>query len=206
MLRSWHNFFFVAADPNGLITVDKPPLGLWLQALSAKIFGFAPLSLLVPEGVCALLAVALLYFIVAPRFGKVGGARERPRAGGVPVVRRGLARQRRRSAADPADARRLRRRARRDREGQPLAAGRLRRADRPRVQHEGARRAAVRARDRGSPTSPARPARSAGGSRTWPSPASSRSRCARRGRWPSTSRRPRSGRSSAAPPTTPRRS
>ncbi len=31
MLRSWHNFFFVSSDPNGLITVDKPPLALWLQ-------------------------------------------------------------------------------------------------------------------------------------------------------------------------------
>jgi 4-amino-4-deoxy-L-arabinose transferase-like glycosyltransferase len=73
MLRSWHNFFFVAADPNGLITVDKPPLALWLQALSAKLFGFAPLSLIVPEGICAVLAVALLYWIVAPRFGRVAG-------------------------------------------------------------------------------------------------------------------------------------
>jgi len=71
MLRSWHNFFFVSADPNGLITVDKPPLALWLQGLSAKLFGFTPLSLLIPEGVCALLAVALLYRIVAPRFGTI---------------------------------------------------------------------------------------------------------------------------------------
>jgi len=71
MLRSLHNFFFIAADPNGLITVDKPPLGLWVQALSAKVFGFSPLSLLIPEGICAVLTVALLYFIVAPRFGKV---------------------------------------------------------------------------------------------------------------------------------------
>jgi 4-amino-4-deoxy-L-arabinose transferase-like glycosyltransferase len=69
MLRSWHNFFFVSADPNGLITVDKPPLALWLQGLSAKLFGFAPLSLLVPEGICAVLAVWLMYRIVAPRFG-----------------------------------------------------------------------------------------------------------------------------------------
>jgi 4-amino-4-deoxy-L-arabinose transferase-like glycosyltransferase len=71
MLRSWHNFFFVASDPNGLITVDKPPLALWLQALSAKVFGFAPLSLLVPEAICAVLAVALMYWIVAPRFGRL---------------------------------------------------------------------------------------------------------------------------------------
>ncbi len=73
MLRSFHNFFYVAADPNGLITVDKPPLGLWLQAISAKIFGFSALSLLVPEGICAVLAVALLYRIVAPRFGRAAG-------------------------------------------------------------------------------------------------------------------------------------
>ena len=73
MLGSPHNFFFVSADPKGLITVDKPPLALWLQALSAKIFGFAPASLLIPEGICAVLAVALLYRIVAPRFGAVAG-------------------------------------------------------------------------------------------------------------------------------------
>jgi len=73
MLRSWHNFFFVAADPNGLISVDKPPLALWLQALSAKLFGFAPASLIVPEGVCAVLAVLLIYRIVAPRFGVTAG-------------------------------------------------------------------------------------------------------------------------------------
>ena len=127
MLRSWHNFFFASSDPNGFITVDKPPLALWLETLSAKIFGFAPLSLLIPEGVCAVLAVALLYRIVTPRFGAVGGPRERPRAGGVPVVRRRRPRHRRRPAADPADARRLRRRARRDRLRAPaLAASRAR--------------------------------------------------------------------------------
>src|ERR1700674_4942288 len=53
MLRSWHAFFYLSADPNGLISLDKPPLGLWLQGLSAKLFGFAPLSLLIPEGICA---------------------------------------------------------------------------------------------------------------------------------------------------------
>jgi 4-amino-4-deoxy-L-arabinose transferase-like glycosyltransferase len=73
MLASWHNFFYLSADPNALISVDKPPLGLWLQAVSAKLFGFAPLPLIVPEGICAVLAVALLYRIVAPRFGAVAG-------------------------------------------------------------------------------------------------------------------------------------
>jgi 4-amino-4-deoxy-L-arabinose transferase-like glycosyltransferase len=73
MLRSLHNFFFVSFDPNGLISVDKPPLGLWLQALSAKIFGFAPLPLLAPEAICGVLAVALMYFVVKPRFGALAG-------------------------------------------------------------------------------------------------------------------------------------
>jgi 4-amino-4-deoxy-L-arabinose transferase-like glycosyltransferase len=73
MLQSWHAFFFITADPNGLITVDKPPLGLWLQAASARVFGFTPLSLIVPEGICAVLAVALMYRLVAPRFGRTAG-------------------------------------------------------------------------------------------------------------------------------------
>jgi len=69
MLGSLHNFFFVSSDPGGLISVDKPPLGLWLQAFSAKLFGFHPLSLLLPQALCAVLAVAVMYLIVAPRFG-----------------------------------------------------------------------------------------------------------------------------------------
>ncbi len=73
MLRSWHNFFFVSFDPGGLITIDKPPLGLWLQALSAKLFGFTPLSLLLPEAIAGVLAVALLYLMLARRLGGWAG-------------------------------------------------------------------------------------------------------------------------------------
>jgi 4-amino-4-deoxy-L-arabinose transferase-like glycosyltransferase len=73
MLRSWHLFFFASSDPNGIINVDKPPLALWVETLSAKIFGFSPASLLIPEGLCAVLAVALIYRIVAPRFGALPG-------------------------------------------------------------------------------------------------------------------------------------
>ncbi|HLW95611.1 MAG TPA: glycosyltransferase family 39 protein [Solirubrobacteraceae bacterium] len=73
MLRSWHAFFFLSADPNNLVSLDKPPLGMWLQALSAKVFGFSPLSLLIPEAVLGTLTVLLLYRIVAPRFGQLAG-------------------------------------------------------------------------------------------------------------------------------------
>ncbi len=69
MLVSLHNFVFVSSDPGGLITVDKPPLALWVQAASAKLFGFSPLSLLLPEAIAAVLSVAALYYVLNRRFG-----------------------------------------------------------------------------------------------------------------------------------------
>jgi len=49
MLMSWHNFFFVSFDPGGFVTVDKQPLGFWIQTASAKLFGFSGFSILLPE-------------------------------------------------------------------------------------------------------------------------------------------------------------
>ncbi len=71
MLDSWHNFFFVSFDPLGLVTVDKPPLALWIQAASAKLFGFSPLSLLLPEALLGVAVAAVVYLIVSRRFGVV---------------------------------------------------------------------------------------------------------------------------------------
>jgi 4-amino-4-deoxy-L-arabinose transferase-like glycosyltransferase len=71
MERSLHNFLFVSFDPGGLVSVDKPPLALWVQATSARLFGFSPLSLLVPEAIAGVLAVALLYVMLARRLGPV---------------------------------------------------------------------------------------------------------------------------------------
>src|ERR1700751_2455136 len=31
---NWQNFFFASFDPGGFVTIDKPPLGFWLQTLS----------------------------------------------------------------------------------------------------------------------------------------------------------------------------
>jgi 4-amino-4-deoxy-L-arabinose transferase-like glycosyltransferase len=73
MLRSLHNFFFVSFDPGGLVSVDKPPLGLWVQTASAKLFGYAPLSLLLPEAILGVLAVLLLYRALARRIGGWAG-------------------------------------------------------------------------------------------------------------------------------------
>jgi 4-amino-4-deoxy-L-arabinose transferase-like glycosyltransferase len=73
MLKSWHNFFFVSFDPGGLVSVDKPPLALWLQATSAKIFGYSGWSILLPEALAGVAAVWLLYLLVARVFGRVAG-------------------------------------------------------------------------------------------------------------------------------------
>lgn len=69
MLDSWHNFFFVSFDPGGFVTVDKPPLGFWLQAASAKIFGFSPFSIFLPQALAGVLAVLVLYILVKRHFG-----------------------------------------------------------------------------------------------------------------------------------------
>jgi 4-amino-4-deoxy-L-arabinose transferase-like glycosyltransferase len=72
MLTSWHNFFFVSFDA-GFVSVDKPPLGLWVQAASAYLFGFNELSLLLPQAIAGVLSVALLYHLVRRSFGPVAG-------------------------------------------------------------------------------------------------------------------------------------
>ena len=69
MLGSLHNFIFASFDPGGLVTIDKPPLGLWVQALSAKLFGFSPLSLLLPEAIIGVLCVGTIYLVLRRPFG-----------------------------------------------------------------------------------------------------------------------------------------
>jgi 4-amino-4-deoxy-L-arabinose transferase-like glycosyltransferase len=73
MLTSRHNLFYVSFDPGGFVTVDKPPLGLWVQALSATIFGFDGFALLLPQALAGVLSVALLYHLVARVFGAGAG-------------------------------------------------------------------------------------------------------------------------------------
>ncbi|HEY1716385.1 MAG TPA: glycosyltransferase family 39 protein, partial [Solirubrobacteraceae bacterium] len=73
MSTSWHDFLFASLDKTGLMTVDKPPLALWVQALSARIFGFHPLSVLVPQALMGAAAAALTYDLTRRRFGRAGG-------------------------------------------------------------------------------------------------------------------------------------
>jgi 4-amino-4-deoxy-L-arabinose transferase-like glycosyltransferase len=73
MLDSWHNFFFVSYDPGGFVSIDKPPVGFWLEAASAKIFGFNSVSILLPQALAGVLSVWLLYYLVRRHFGIIAG-------------------------------------------------------------------------------------------------------------------------------------
>ena len=73
MTSSWHNFLYGAFDSAGVMTVDKPPLALWVQAASAKVFGFSSLSLLVPQALMGVAAVALVYDLTRRVWGRPAG-------------------------------------------------------------------------------------------------------------------------------------
>ena len=73
MLGSWHNLVYASFDSGGFVSIDKPPLGFWLQALSAKVFGFGGVALMLPEAAAGVASVALLYHLVARVWGRGAG-------------------------------------------------------------------------------------------------------------------------------------
>ena len=73
MSASWHNFLFASMDPSGLMTVDKPPLAVWVQALSARIFGYHSLEHPDAAGAHGGRGAGLMYDLVRRRFGRFAG-------------------------------------------------------------------------------------------------------------------------------------
>jgi 4-amino-4-deoxy-L-arabinose transferase-like glycosyltransferase len=71
--RSWKAFFFGSFDSSSFITVDKTPASLWVDELSARIFGFGPWSLLAPQAIEGVLSVLLLFAAVRRWFGPGAG-------------------------------------------------------------------------------------------------------------------------------------
>ncbi|MCV7175965.1 glycosyltransferase family 39 protein [Mycolicibacterium sphagni] len=70
---SWKAFLFGSSDAANSITVDKPPLALWLPALGVRIFGLNSWSILVPQALIGVGAVALLWDTVRRPFGETAG-------------------------------------------------------------------------------------------------------------------------------------
>lgn len=70
MLGSFQLFFFNAFDPAGFVSLDKPPVALWMQVASAKLLGFSAFSVMLPQVLEGLASVVLVHHLVGRRFGR----------------------------------------------------------------------------------------------------------------------------------------
>src|SRR4029077_4208486 len=59
--QSWKAFFFGSLDASNFITVDKSPAFLWVMEVSARLFGFNQWSILAPQALEGVAAVAIVY-------------------------------------------------------------------------------------------------------------------------------------------------
>ncbi len=71
--QNWKALLFGSLDSGNAITVDKPPAALWVMAISGRIFGFSPLSMLVPQALIGVASVALLFAAVRRISGDAAG-------------------------------------------------------------------------------------------------------------------------------------
>jgi 4-amino-4-deoxy-L-arabinose transferase-like glycosyltransferase len=73
MSVSWKAFFYGAFDPAATITIDKLAGSFVPQALSARVFGFHPWSLALPQVIEGVVAVLVMYRVVRRWAGVVPG-------------------------------------------------------------------------------------------------------------------------------------
>src|SRR3954453_11245371 len=66
--QSWSAWFFGSLDPQNFITVDKPPASLWASGLSVRVFGMNSWSVMAPQALMGVAAVAMLYCAVRRAF------------------------------------------------------------------------------------------------------------------------------------------
>lgn len=71
--QDWKAMLFGSLDAGNAITVDKPPAALWVMALSGRLFGFNPFTMLLPQALMGVGAVALLYATVRRTSGPAAG-------------------------------------------------------------------------------------------------------------------------------------
>ncbi len=61
--------FFGALEPSGTVSIDKPPVDLWLQVASTRVLGFGLMGLHLPEALGGVLACGLLFGALRRPFG-----------------------------------------------------------------------------------------------------------------------------------------
>jgi 4-amino-4-deoxy-L-arabinose transferase-like glycosyltransferase len=62
--ENWKAWLFGSLDAGNAITVDKPPAAMWVMGLSGRLFGFNAFTMLLPQALMGVAAVALLYAAV----------------------------------------------------------------------------------------------------------------------------------------------
>ncbi|PQP44970.1 glycosyl transferase [Mycolicibacterium austroafricanum] len=76
--QDWKAWLFGSLDAGNAITVDKPPAALWVMALSGRLFGFSPFTMLLPQALMGVASVAVLFAAVrrvsGPGAGLIAGA------------------------------------------------------------------------------------------------------------------------------------
>lgn len=86
-INGWANYFYSAAVQSGTqnlgsaffgssdwgnsITVDKPPLSLWVMEISTKMFGFTPIGILAPQAIMGVISTLLIYVIIRKNFSAI---------------------------------------------------------------------------------------------------------------------------------------
>jgi len=66
--QRWSAWFFGSLDAHNFITVDKPPASLWVTGLSVRLFGMNSWSVMAPQALMGVAAVAVLYCTVRRAF------------------------------------------------------------------------------------------------------------------------------------------
>ena len=71
--QDWWAFLWGSLDSGNAITVDKPPAAIWLMALSIRVFGLNSFAILLPEALCGMASVWILYTTVRRAWGNWAG-------------------------------------------------------------------------------------------------------------------------------------
>lgn len=79
-------FFFGSSDWGNAITVDKPPLSLWVMGLSARLFGLSPVAMLAPQAAMGVLTTLIIYLLIRRFFSSVAALMAAAVFASTPIV------------------------------------------------------------------------------------------------------------------------
>ncbi|MHC6230225.1 ArnT family glycosyltransferase [Arthrobacter sp. MMS24-T111] len=68
----WKSFFFGSLDWGNSITVDKPPLSLWIMGISVRLLGLSPESIMAPQAAMGVTTTLLVYRLLRSNCSAVG--------------------------------------------------------------------------------------------------------------------------------------